>query len=40
MSSTYKSKRVDPNDEDEEKKMEKIIERKIKKAMKEKGLLD
>lgn len=40
MSSTYRSKRVNSNDEDWAKRMEKIMEKKIKKVMKEKRLQD
>lgn len=41
INSTYRSERVDPNDENWEKRMEEIIGKKIRKvAMKEKGLLN
>lgn len=34
------SKRINPEDEDWEKKMEKVMEKKISSCMREKGLLD
>lgn len=40
MSSIYRSKRVDPNDKDWEKRMKELMKRKIRKAMKEKNLLN
>lgn len=40
VSSNYKSKRIDLKDEDWEKKLEKIMEKKIRTCMREKGLLD
>lgn len=40
ISLTYKSKRVNPNDKDWEKMLEEIMEKKIKKSIKKKSLLN
>lgn len=40
MAFIYKSKRIDPDDKNWEKKLQQIIENKIKSCMRENGLLD